>query len=226
MSLLEARGITKHFPGVIALDAVDLRFERGEVHCIVGENGAGKSTLVKVLTGIYRPDEGDLHYDGETPPAIGYVPQELNLFDHMTVAENMFLPLENGALFRRKELEEAAQPFLDDLKMTCAPQDLVRDISVAEKQLLQIARALASRRSDILILDEPTASLTATEIERLFAIVEELQARGTAIVFITHRLDEVMPAAFRGLCVAQRLCGWQFRWQGSLRGLDRLQDDR
>ncbi|WP_460275049.1 sugar ABC transporter ATP-binding protein [Celeribacter sp. ULVN23_4] len=192
MSLLEARGITKRFPGVIALDAVDLRFERGEVHCIVGENGAGKSTLVKVLTGIYRPDEGDLHHDGEAPPAIGYVPQELNLFDHMTVAENMFLPLENGALFRRKALEEAARPFLDDLKMTCAPEDLVRDISVAEKQLLQIARALASRRSDILILDEPTASLTATEIERLFAIVEELQARGTAIVFITHRLDEVM----------------------------------
>ena len=192
MSLLEARGITKRFPGVVALDAVDLRFERGEVHCIVGENGAGKSTLVKVLTGIYRPDEGDLHFEGETPPAIGYVPQELNLFEHMTVAENMFLPLKNGTIYRRKALDAAAQPFLDDLKMTCAPGDMVRDISVAEKQLLQIARALASRRSDILILDEPTASLTATEIERLFAIVEDLQARGTAIVFITHRLDEVM----------------------------------
>lgn len=192
MSLLEASGITKRFPGVVALDAVDLKFERGEVHCIVGENGAGKSTLVKVLTGIYQPDEGALLHDGETPPTIGYVPQELNLFENMTVAENMFLPLQGRGMFRRRALEAAAQSYIDDLNMTCAVDDLVRDISVAEKQLLQIARALASQNSDILILDEPTASLTANEIERLFGIVEELQARGTAIIFITHRLDEVM----------------------------------
>ena len=91
MSLLEARSITKTFPGVVALDSVDLAFERGEVHCIVGENGAGKSTLVKVLTGIYKPDGGELYYDESQPPTIGYVPQELNLFDHMTVAEKHVL---------------------------------------------------------------------------------------------------------------------------------------
>lgn len=192
MSLLEASGITKRFPGVVALDAVDLRFERGEVHCIVGENGAGKSTLVKVLTGIYQPDEGALHHDGANLPAIGYVPQELNLFENMTVAENMFLPIQGRGIFRRRALEASAQSYIDDLNMTCAVDDLVRDISVAEKQLLQIARALASKNSDILILDEPTASLTAKEIERLFGIIEDLQARGTAIIFITHRLDEVM----------------------------------
>ncbi|WP_306154662.1 sugar ABC transporter ATP-binding protein [Roseovarius sp. MMSF_3281] len=196
MSLLEARSITKTFPGVVALDAVDLTFERGEVHCIVGENGAGKSTLVKTLTGIYKPDGGTLHHDGKERPAIGYVPQELNLFDHMTVAENMFLPLGHSGsdtfLFHRREIEKSAVPFMERLKMTCAPNDCVRDISVAEKQLLQIARALASNSSDIIILDEPTASLTKSEIERLFVIIEELQASGVAIVFITHRLDEVM----------------------------------
>lgn len=197
MSLLEAKGITKTFPGVVALSDVDLTFERGEVHCIVGENGAGKSTLVKILTGIYKPDAGELRHEGETPISIGYVPQEINLFERMTVAENMFLPLDSssthgGVLYRRGALEDAAQSYIDRLKMTCSPSDMVHDISVAEKQLLQIARALKNKETDLLILDEPTASLTKKEIERLFDIVKELQASGVCIVFITHRLDEVM----------------------------------
>ncbi|MES0864338.1 sugar ABC transporter ATP-binding protein [Ruegeria sp. SCPT10] len=196
MSLLEAQNITKRFPGVVALDHVDLAFERGEVHCIVGENGAGKSTLVKVLTGIYKPDEGTLAHEGDVHPTIGYVPQELNLFDHMSVAENIFLPYGKESagfgILRRQSIELAAQRYIAQLRMTCQPNDIVRDISVAEKQLLQIARALASESLDILILDEPTASLTKTEIDRLFWIVEELQAANKSIVFITHRLDEVL----------------------------------
>ncbi len=196
MSLLEARSITKTFPGVVALDSVDLAFERGEVHCIVGENGAGKSTLVKVLTGIYKPDGGELYYDESQPPTIGYVPQELNLFDHMTVAENMFLPfsgtIARKGLFRRKAIEKKARKFIEQLKMTCEPGDIVRYISIAEKQLLQIVRVLAKERSDILILDEPTASLTNSEIDRLFLIVKELQLENKAIVFISHRLNEVL----------------------------------
>lgn len=196
MSLLDAKGLVKRYPGVVALDHVDLQFGRGEVHCIVGENGAGKSTLVKILTGLEKPDEGSLVINGhdaigKPSPAIAYVPQEVNLFDHLTVAENMFLPMTGKALFGRKACEVAARPYMDQLNMEAAPQDLVKNISVAEKQLLQIARAL-TQQFEVLILDEPTASLTKSEIERLFAIVRQLKAEGKSVIFITHRLDEVM----------------------------------
>lgn len=201
MTLLRAENLTKAYPGVVALKDVSITVEPGQVHCIVGENGAGKSTLVKTLTGLVAPDSGrlivcDRDTTGRPSAAIAYVPQELNLFDNMTVAENIFLPAGHGArrsgLFDPRRCNAAALPVMQRLRMDCAPGDLARDISVAERQLLQIARALARDDFKVLILDEPTASLTRPEIERLFVVIEELRAEGRAVIFITHRLDEVL----------------------------------
>ena len=203
MVLLEAKGITKRFPGVVALDKVDLTVNSGEVHCVVGENGAGKSTLVKVLTGLYRADEGSLFIDGKEVDlreshsfkAVAYVPQELNLFGYLTVAENLFVPFDkaglNPVIFERKKCEKLAQTYLEKLQMKVRPGDLVKDIPVADQQLLQVARALSNDRFRVLILDEPTASLTKPEIERLFSVIDILRSEGKGIIFITHKLDEV-----------------------------------
>ena len=203
MTVLDARGITKKFPGVVALDKVDLAVQSGEVHCVVGENGAGKSTLVKVLTGLYRADEGTVSIDGKQVDlreshsfkAVAYVPQELNLFAHMSVAENLFVPFDkagfNSPIFSGRKCEKLAQAYLEKLQMKASPGDLVKDIPVAEQQLLQVARALSSDSFRVLILDEPTASLTRPEIERLFAVIEILKSEGKAIIFITHKLEEV-----------------------------------
>ena len=201
MTLLRAENITKRYPGVTALKDVTIAVEPGQVHCIVGENGAGKSTLVKILTGLEHPDGGTLTIDGKdmtghASSAISYVPQELNLFDNMTVAENIFLPFGKkgvaSTIFSHRHCEREALPIMRKLRMESSPSDLARDISVAERQLLQIARALAGKDFRILILDEPTASLTKPEIERLFSVIEELKAQGKSVIFITHRLDEVM----------------------------------
>lgn len=201
MALLQAHGLTKRFPGVVALHDVSLTIKPGEVHCIVGENGAGKSTLVKVLTGLYRPEAGQLLVEGvdvtgHPSKAIAYVPQELNLFDHLSVAENIFMPFSGAGakhgIFNRRACERAALPFMQRLNMEARPSDLVKSISVAERQLLQVARALANPSFKVLILDEPTASLTKNEIDRLFDVIKSLQAEGRSVIFITHRLDEVI----------------------------------
>lgn len=203
MILLQARGITKKFPGVIALDKVDLTVNSGEVHCVVGENGAGKSTLVKVMTGLYCADEGSLSLEGKEVDlreshsfkAVAYVPQELNLFGHMTVAENLFVPFDKvgvkSVIFSRRKLERHAQAYLEKLQMKAQPGDLAKDIPVAEQQLLQVARALSIDTFRVLILDEPTASLTKPEIERLFSVIDTLKREGKAVIFITHKLEEV-----------------------------------
>jgi ribose transport system ATP-binding protein len=202
MIALQAKGITKRFPGVLALDNVDLTVNSGEAHCVVGENGAGKSTLVKVLTGLYRADEGTvsiggavLHHNDPGFRAVAYVPQELNLFGNMTVAENLFLPFDQvgvrSPIFSRRACEQQARAYLDKLQMRASPGDVVNEIPVAEQQLLQVARALANDKFQVLILDEPTASLTKPEIDRLFTVVDLLRHEGKAIVFITHKLEEV-----------------------------------
>jgi ribose transport system ATP-binding protein len=186
---------------VVALDNVSLAVRKGEVHCIVGENGAGKSTLVKVLTGLYRPDEGQLLINGEEvngrpSQVVAYVPQELSLFSNLTVAENLYLPFSRpgarSALFNRRAYERKALASMKELQMEASPGDQVKDISVAEQQLVQVARALANPSFEVLILDEPTASLTKREIDRLFGVIELLRRNGKSIIFITHRLDEVM----------------------------------
>jgi ribose transport system ATP-binding protein len=203
MSVLQAKGITKIFPGVVALDKVDLTIESGEVHCIVGENGAGKSTLVKILTGLYQADEGSLIIEGKEVnrrdphsfKTVAYVPQELNLFGELTVAENLFAPFDkaglNSLFFDRKKYERATLPYIEKLQMKVKPHDLVKNISVADQQLLQVARALSNESFKILILDEPTASLTKQEIARLFLVINILRKEGKSLVFITHKLNEI-----------------------------------
>ncbi len=203
MIVLQAKGITKTFPGVVALDKVDLTVQSGEVHCIVGENGAGKSTLVKILTGLFQADEGSLIINGKEVSrrdahvfkTVAYVPQELNLFGELTVAENLFAPFDKAGLksvlFDRKDYERATLPYLQKLQMKVKPSDLVRNISVADQQLLQVARALSNENFKILILDEPTASLTKQEIARLFSVINILKSEGKSIIFITHKLEEI-----------------------------------
>ena len=201
---LELRGIRKAFPGVLALDDVDLKVYPGAVHSLVGENGAGKSTLINVMIGLFQPDVGEIRIDGNpvkfTRPAdaralgIGLVPQELNLVPHLTVMENILLgttPLRfaNTAVDWRAMRTRAAR-VLDLIGEEIDLDVEASSLSVAYQQLVQIARALA-QDARILILDEPTASLSIPEADRLLALVEQLRAKGCAIIYVSHRLPEV-----------------------------------
>ena len=201
-ALLEMRSITKRFPGVVALDGVDFELERGEVHVLLGENGAGKSTLVKMLAGAYRPDEGEVLLDGEAVSissatdaqklGISTIYQEFNLVPQFTVAENIFLgrqPRRFGFVDRRKMREEARK-LLNKIKVLVDPDALVSNLGVAQRQMVEIAKAL-SLNARILIMDEPTASLSGQEVERLFEIVRGLKEEEVAMIFISHHLEEV-----------------------------------
>jgi len=202
--LLELRGIRKAFPGVLALDDVDLTVFPGAVHSLVGENGAGKSTLINVMVGLFQPDAGEIRIDGVAVrfgrPAdaralgIGLVPQELNLVPHLTVMENILLgttPLRfgNTAVDWRAMRERAAE-VLDLIGERIDLDVEASSLSVAHQQLVQIARALA-QDARILILDEPTASLSIPEADRLLTLVEQLREKGCAIIYVSHRLPEV-----------------------------------
>lgn len=201
MKVLEAQNITKLFPGVVALDSVDVSFDTGEIHCVIGENGAGKSTLIKCLTGVYEPEEGQVLIDGEDAlknkvlfDKVAYVPQEIDLFGYMSVAENLFLPYEKSGLkgiVNQKELEKKAVPLLEKFRIPVKPDELVKDISVSAQQLLQIARATVHEDYEVLMLDEPTTSLTTSDTEILFDIVKEIKAENKAIIFISHKLEEI-----------------------------------
>ncbi|WP_116134464.1 sugar ABC transporter ATP-binding protein [Tropicimonas sp. IMCC34043] len=201
MAFLEARGLGRDFPGVTALDDVDIDVDLGRTHALVGENGAGKSTFVKLVTGTDRPTRGTIRIDGkdvaEHPEQFGliaYVPQELSLFPHMTVTENLLMPFEKSGhrgLVRRKAMEIEAQGYLDRFGIEAAPSDLVRNISVPDQQLLQIARASTNTGMKVLILDEPTSSLTPIEVERVFRVIRDFHDRGVGVVFISHKMDEV-----------------------------------
>jgi ABC-type sugar transport system ATPase subunit len=201
MKILEARNITKLFPGVVALDSVDVSFESGEIHCIIGENGAGKSTLIKCLTGVYEPEEGEVLVNGNDAVKnkdlfgkVAYVPQEIDLFGHMSVAENLFLPYEKSGIkgiVNQKELEKKAVPLLEKFKIPVRPEELVKNISVSSQQLLQIARATAHKEYEVLMLDEPTTSLTTSDTAVLFEIVKRIKAENKAVIFISHKLEEI-----------------------------------
>jgi len=201
MEILKATNITKAFPGVIALDSVDVAFELGEIHCIVGENGAGKSTLIKCLTGVYEPEIGEIFIEGKNVSRdkklferVAYVPQEIDLFNHMSVAENLFIPFERSGIngiINQKELNEKAAPILKKFDINVAPETLVKDIPVSSQQLLQISRATIFEDYELLMLDEPTTSLTTGDAEILFDIIRKLKAENKAIVFISHKLEEV-----------------------------------
>ncbi|WP_234853239.1 sugar ABC transporter ATP-binding protein [Paracoccus everestensis] len=201
MAYLEARGLGRDFPGVTALDGVDLSIELGRTHVLAGENGAGKSTLVKILTGTDHASRGTISIGGRDPAAhaelfrnIAYVPQELSLFPDVSVAENLFMPFDrtgHGGLVNRRQMQAEAQKYLDRFGIEARPSDLVRHISVPDQQLLQIARASTNRAMKVLILDEPTSALTAREVDRVFRVIRGFLDRDHAIVFISHKMDEV-----------------------------------
>jgi inositol transport system ATP-binding protein len=201
--LLRMEHITKRFPGVLALDDVSFEVAPGEAHGLLGENGAGKSTLLKILSGAYAPDAGAIEFDGrpialETPLAaqqsgIVTIYQEFNLIPTMTVAENMFLCREpgRGQFISWKRMVRATAEQLAHLGLSIDPLAPVSDLSVGEQQMVEIARAL-SMRSRLIVMDEPTAALSEQEVERLFRIIADLKARKISIIFVTHRLNEVM----------------------------------
>ncbi|MDK2897218.1 MAG: ribose transport system ATP-binding protein [Candidatus Atribacteria bacterium] len=200
--ILEASGITKFFPGVVALDDVGIVCKKGTVHCIVGENGAGKSTLVKILTGIYYPDKGKIIIEGadafehpEVFDRVAYAPQELQLFDYMTVGENLLLPFRGkdfGRFFwSKRRMFNLAAPLLEKFRILEKVDDLVYNIPPSSKQLLQIARAIIVGECNMVILDEPTTSLTIEDTKLLFEVITQLRAEGKAVIYISHKLDEV-----------------------------------
>lgn len=201
MKVLEAHNITKLFPGVVALDSVDISFEAGEIHCVIGENGAGKSTLIKCLTGVYEPEKGQVLVDGldagknrDLFRKVAYVPQEIDLFGHMSVAENLFLPYDRSGfkgMVSQRQLEEKAVPILKKFGISAKPDDLVHEISVSAQQLLQIARAAALTDYEVLMLDEPTTSLTTEDTQTLFGIINEIKENNKAVIFISHKLEEI-----------------------------------
>lgn len=206
--LLEVRGLTKSFPGVVALSEVDLRVQPGEVLALVGENGAGKSTLIKILGGVFAPDAGDIRLDQRSirlasPSAaqqagIGIIFQELNLVPSLSARENIFLGHEHGSslwLSPARERREAAA-VLERLGADIDPDCRCRELTIAQQQLVEIAKALV-RQTRIMIMDEPSAALTPTETKRLFRIIDELKSRGIGVIYVSHRLDEVFRVADR-----------------------------
>jgi ribose transport system ATP-binding protein len=208
--ILSMRKIDKRFTGVHALRQVDFDLEEGEIHALVGENGAGKSTLMKVLIGIDPKDSGEIHYLGRQfnprnpkyalAMGIGIIHQELNMMYHLTVAQNIFIGREStrvgGILLDKREQNRRAEELFERLKMDIDPTESLWRLSVGKQQMVEIARAV-SHSLRILILDEPTAALTDTEIEELFAIMRDLASKGVGMVHISHRLDEIHRIADR-----------------------------
>lgn len=207
--VLSLRGVAKSFPGVKALQGVDLDLYPGQVTALVGENGAGKSTVVKTLTGIYQPDAGTIEIDGrpctlptaQAAAAAGVtaIHQETVLFDELTVAENIFLghqPRNRLGLLDWRRMREGARAILERIGARIDPDTVLRDLGIASKHLVAIARAL-SIDARVVIMDEPTAALSQKEIEELYELVERLKAEGKAILFISHKFDEIFRIADR-----------------------------
>ncbi|GAE05052.1 ribose ABC transport system, ATP-binding protein RbsA [Paenibacillus sp. JCM 10914] len=196
--------ITKEFPGVLALDSCQFELLSGEVHALMGENGAGKSTMMKILTGVYQKDAGTVTYKGEvveltTPKAaqdagISMIHQELNLAPDLTIAQNIFIGREPRRKFRlildEKALEEQVNQLFARMGVQMDPSTLVADLTVAKQQMVEIAKAL-SYNADVLVMDEPTAALSETEIDDLFRMIKQLRNSGVGIVYISHRMDEI-----------------------------------
>ena len=200
--ILTMKGIDKSFPGVHALDHVDLEVRRGEVHALMGENGAGKSTLMKVLTGIYTKDSGTITFEGKEvefhnakeaqDAGIVIVHQELNMLGHLTVAQNIFIGREfkKGLGIDDKKMNEEAKKLFDELNIDIDPTETMSNLTVGKQQMCEIAKAI-SHEAKLIIFDEPSAALTEAEIEELFKIIRDLRKQQLGIIYISHRMDEI-----------------------------------
>ncbi|WP_431899971.1 sugar ABC transporter ATP-binding protein [Nonomuraea sp. bgisy101] len=229
-AVLEARGITKRFPGVVALDDVHLALGAGEVHALVGENGAGKSTLIKVLTGVYQPDEGELTYDGaavgfDTPldaqkVGISTIYQEVNLVPMMSVARNLLLgrePRGRLGVIDTARLYGEARGILREYGIDTDVRRPLRSLGVGAQQMVALARAV-SVDAKVVIMDEPTSSLEPREVETLFGVIGRLREAGIAVIYVSHRLDEL----YRVCDTVTVLRDGRVAHTGPLAGLDRL----
>jgi ribose transport system ATP-binding protein len=200
--VLQARGLSKQFPGVLALDRVDFELRAGEVHVLFGENGAGKSTLIQILAGVHRPSAGSLYFGGRPIDlqgahhartlGISAVFQEFSLVPTLNIEENLFLGAEltRRGVLDKSSLHRRAEEILKELGFPLRPRQRVQDLTRAEQQMVEIAKAFSTDLS-VLILDEPTASLTDREAERLFAMVERAKRRGVGVIYVTHRMSEI-----------------------------------
>ena len=200
--ILTMKGIDKSFPGVHALDHVDLELRKGEVHALMGENGAGKSTLMKVLTGIYTKDSGTITYEGKEvefhntheaqEAGIVIVHQELNMVGDLTVAQNIFIGREfkKGIMIDDRKMIAESKKLFDDLHIDIDPRAKMSDLTVGKQQMCEIAKAI-SHKAKIIIFDEPSAALTEKEIEDLFRIIRDLRSQNLGIIYISHRMDEI-----------------------------------
>ena len=197
------KNITKKFPGVLALEDVSFEAEAGEVHILLGENGAGKSTLTKILSGVHNPTAGTISVDGEPysvqnvkeaqEKGVNMIFQELNLIPHLSVAENIYLGRapQKGLHISWDQMNKNAEEILKSLHVDIAPTQIVKTLGIAKQQMVEIAKAL-SFKSKIIVMDEPTAALTNTEIEQLFATIQRLKKEGVCIIYISHRMEELM----------------------------------
>ncbi|MBT7122164.1 MAG: sugar ABC transporter ATP-binding protein, partial [Clostridia bacterium] len=209
--ILQMKQVVKQFPGVLALDKVDLDVKPAEVMAIIGENGAGKSTLMKIISGAFTADTGQVVLDGQVIPSsmkpkdrldigIAIIYQELNYLDEMTISENLFMgrTLTKGPLkvVNYKRMFEESKKLLKEFNMDYSPRTLMKSLSVAEKQMIEILRAV-SKDVKVLIMDEPTSSLNEVETRRLFEFIVDLRAKGVSILYISHKLEEVFELADR-----------------------------
>ena len=206
--LLSAENISKSFPGVKALDKVQLHIEKGKVHAVMGENGAGKSTLMKILIGMQQPDEGAIVLNGEPVTfhsvhdairaGFSMIHQELLPFPELTVAENIFMGREPVKGFAgwidRKKLYKDAKELRDRLGVTIKVNRRMKELSIAEMQMVEIAKAI-SNKAGIIIMDEPTSAISGKEVQVLFNIIRDLTAQGIAIIYISHKMDEILEIA-------------------------------
>ena len=220
--ILEMHNIVKKFPGVVALKNVHFDLYEGEVHALMGENGAGKSTLLKILSGIHKMDEGEILIRGKkvtftdassaSKHAIGVVHQELSLALNLTVAENIYLgnvPLKHGVFVDEEKMYTDTQKLLSKIRVSknIQPTTIVKNLSIAERQMVEIIKAL-SRKVDILVLDEPTASLTNREIDDFFELIYSLRQQGVSIIYVSHRIEEIWKLADRITILRDGECIW------------------
>jgi len=201
---LELKKISKFFPGIKALQQVDFKLKENSIHALLGENGAGKSTLVKILCGVYQPDEGKIFLNNTehkiTNPleslslGISAIHQESVMFDELSVMENIFIGnhiTKTNNLVDWQQMEKKTKELLGNLEADIKPNEKIKDLSIAQRHIVQISRSLI-HDADIVIMDEPTASLSQKEIDELYSIIRNLKKQNKSIIFISHKLDEVM----------------------------------